>query len=272
MNLIVQYLMTAVARTSAQLLVVFGVVFALAVALWFVSQGMRGCAQGRLGMAYYWLVAPGVACHETGHTLGCIVTGTRITEFVPFRPSSDGTLGYVAHEVPDGGSVLGNIASFVISTGPVWFGSSMIMILSWLMGGNGFLPDFNAYFPVGTPPATWGYVSAVFSAGFEMLCNAACFWQWQSAWIALYVYAVFCIASEITLSSVDLKGMWKGAGVIVFVLFALNLIPFVGGWINMGIVFIKPMLFVAQAVLAFVLMLDVIFFAIVWCITRIGGK
>lgn len=87
---------------SAQLLVVFGVVFALAVLIWFVSQGIRGCAVGRLCMAYYWIVAPGVACHETGHALGCVLTGTRITKFVPFRPSSDGTLGYVEHEPLDG--------------------------------------------------------------------------------------------------------------------------------------------------------------------------
>lgn len=272
MNIVIQYLTTAAARTSAQLLVVFGVVFALAVVLWFVSQGMRGCAAGRLGMAYYWLVAPGVACHETGHALGCVLTGTRITKFVPFCPSSDGTLGYVEHEQPDGGSFLGHIASFVISTGPIWFGSGLIMLLSWLMGGNGFLPDFNAYFPKGTPPATWGYVSAVFSAAFEMLCHAACFWHWRTAWTALYVYAVFCIASEITLSGIDLKHMWKGAGVIVLVLFGINLLPYVGGWINMGVVLVKPMLFVAQVVLAFVLMLDVVFFAVVWCVSKICGR
>lgn len=272
MKIGLDYLTTAVARTSAQLLVVFGVIFALAAVLWFVSQGMRGCAAGRLGMLYYWLVAPGVACHETGHALGCILTGTRITKFVPVSPSSNGTLGYVEHEQPDGGSFLGNIASFVISTGPVWFGTSVIMLLSWLMGGNGFLPDFDAYFPVGKPPATWGYVAAVFSASFEMLLHAVSFWQWRSAWVAPYVYAVFCIASEITLSGVDLKHMWKGAGVIVLLLFALNLMPFVGGWINVGIVCIKPMLFGAQVVLAFVLMLDVVFFSVVWCLSKIVGR
>lgn len=272
MNQFFQYLTTAVARTSAQLLVVFGVIFALAVVLWFVSQGIRGCAAGRLGLFYYWLVAPGVVCHETGHALGCILTGTRITKFVPFCPSSDGTLGYVEHEQPDGGSFLGNVVSFVIATGPVWFGTSVIMLLSWVMGGNGFLPDFEARFPAGKPPATWGYVAAVLSAAFEMLCHAVSFWQWHSAWIVLYLYVVFCVASEITLSGVDLKHMWKGAGVIALLLFVLNLLPFVGVWINAGVVFMKPMLFVAQVVLAFVLMMDVVFFAVVWCLAKIGRR
>ena len=166
--------------------------------------------------------------------------------------------------------MLGQVASFVISTGPVWFGCSIIMFLSWLMAGSGFLPDFDAYFPVGTPPATGKYVTAVFAAGLEMLGNAVSVWHWRSAWIALYVYGVFCVASEITLSDVDLKHMWKGAGVIVFALFALNLLPFVGEWINAGIVFAKPMLFVAQVVMAFVLMLDVVFLVVVYCVSRIG--
>lgn len=37
MDIIVHCFMTAVARTGAQLLVMFGVVFALSVVLWFVS-------------------------------------------------------------------------------------------------------------------------------------------------------------------------------------------------------------------------------------------
>lgn len=269
MNAISQYITAAVARTGAQLLVVFGVVFALAVALWFVSQGIRGIVSSRIGMAYYYLVAPGVVCHETGHALGCILTGTKIAEFVPFKPSSDGTLGYVSHELPDGGSFLGNVAQFVISTGPVWFGSVVILGLSYLVGGAGLLPDVETYFPDGMPPATWEYVSNVFLAAWQMLRNAVCVWNWRSPWIALYLYAVFCIASEITLSGPDLKDMWKGCAAIVVVLFGINLLPYVGGGLNAGIVWCKPYLFLVQVVLAFVLLMDALFFCVVLGITRI---
>lgn len=266
---IFQHVTTAVARTGAQLLVVFGIVFALAVVLWFVSQGIRGTVSSRIGMVYYYLVAPGVVCHETGHALGCIITGTKIAEFVPFRPSSDGTLGYVSHELPDGGSFLGNVAQFVISTGPVWFGSAVILGLSYLVGGAGLLPDVQAYFPDGAPPATWEYVSNVFLAAWQMLCNAACVWNWRSPWIALYLYAVFCIASEITLSGPDLKGMWKGCAAIIIVLLGINLLPHVGGWLNAGIVWAKPSLFIVQVVLAFVLWLDCVFFAVAFAVSRL---
>ncbi len=273
MESVLHYVTTAVARTGAQLLVVFGVIFALAITLWFVSQGIRGTVSSRIGMIYYYLVAPGVACHETGHALGCVLTGTRILKFVPFKPSSDGTLGYVSHELPDGGSFLGNVAQFVISTGPVWFGSAVILGLSCLVGGTGLLPDVQTYFPEGTPPATYEYVSNVFLAAWQMLRNAICVWNWRSPWIALYLYAVFCIASEITLSGPDLKGMWKGCAAIVVVLFGINLLPYVGGWLNMGIVWAKPYLFLVQTVLAFVLLMDLVFsvFAFVFVkVFRIG--
>ena len=269
---IFHYITAAAARTGVQLLVVFGIMFALAVVLWLVSQGIRGMISSRIGMIYYYLVAPGVVCHETGHALGCLLTGTKIAEFVPFRPSSDGTLGYVSHELPDGGSFLGNVAQFVISTGPVWLGSAVILCLSYLVGGSGFLPDVQTYFLDGTPPATWEYVSNVFLAAWQMLRNAAYVWNWRSPWISLYLYAVFCIASEITLSGSDLKGMWKGCAAIVVVLFGVNLLPYVGECLNAGIVWTKPYLFLVQVVLAFVLLLDGIFFAVAVLLTRLFGR
>lgn len=272
MESVLHYITTAVARTGAQLLVVFGVVFALAVILWFVSQEIRGMVSSRIGMLYYYLVAPGVVCHETGHALGCLLTGTKIAEFIPFRPSSDGTLGYVSHELPDGGSFLGNLSQFVISTGPVWFGSAVILGLSCFVGGAGLLPDVHAYFPAGTPPATWEYVSNVLLAAWQMLRNAACVWNWRSPWIALYLYAVFCIASEITLSGPDLKGMWKGCAAIVIILFGVNLLPYVGGLLNAGIVWAKPYLFLVQVVLAFVLLLDCVFFAVAFVLSQLFGR
>lgn len=269
MDVIVHCVMTAVARTGAQLLVIFGIVFVLSIALWFVSQGIRGVISSRIGILYYYLVAPGVVCHETGHALGCLLTGTKIVEFVPFNPSSDGTLGYVSHELPDGGSFLGGIAQFVISTGPVWFGSVVILAMSHFVSGAGLIPDAQMYFPEGTPPATYDYVSNVFLAAWEMIRNAVCVWNWRSPWFALYLYATFCIVSEITLSGSDLKGMWKGCAAIAVVLFAVNLLPFAGGLLNAGIVWVKPCLFLVQVVLAFVLLMDCVFFCVALVLTRL---
>ena len=56
--------------------------------------------------AFYLLILPGVALHETAHYLACLLTGTRVWRFVPFLPKNlpDGrlTLGYVRHEARSG--------------------------------------------------------------------------------------------------------------------------------------------------------------------------
>ena len=66
----------------------------------FSGFGGGGSALGR--MAFYLLVFPGVVLHEGAHYLACVLTGTKVTRFVPFSPgrSNDGRLllGYVRHE------------------------------------------------------------------------------------------------------------------------------------------------------------------------------
>lgn len=264
------YLANAGIHTGTQLLAVSGLVLALATVLWFVSQGIRGMASSSIGMAYYYFVAPGVVCHETGHALGCILTGTKIVKFVPFHPTRDGTLGYVSHIEPESG-ILGGIALFLISTGPVWFGCAAILAMSFLVGGMGILPDMHAFVPAGAAAHSGEYVAGVFLAALQMLRNAACVWNWHSPWIALYVYATFCIASEITLSGSDMKGMWKGLVLIVLALFAVNLVPHVSDWMGTWGARARPGLFLVHTVLAFVLMLDCVFFAVAFLLTLLLG-
>lgn len=61
-----------------------------------------GFGSGLGKAAFYLLVLPGVALHETAHYLACLLTRTRVGRFVPFSPESspDGRLrlGYVRHE------------------------------------------------------------------------------------------------------------------------------------------------------------------------------
>ncbi|MBQ9367800.1 MAG: hypothetical protein IJT83_08475, partial [Victivallales bacterium] len=61
------------------------------------------------------------------------------------------------------------------------------------------------------------------------------------------------------LSSPDLKSMWKGCASIAGIMFVANLFQFTARPLEAGIVWVKPYLFLVQVVLAFVLMVDVIF-------------
>ena len=260
MGSVMGYLWEAVARTVAEGWALFGGVFLLAVALWFVSQRLRGYGSGLLGRKYYWLVAPGVACHETGHALGCLLTGTKIYEFVPFRPEGN-TLGYVSHETKPG---LGwQIGQFFIATGPVWFGCAVILLAAHLFTGEEFLEAFGALAPRPGEGA-WVHLKGVWYGAVWMLQTVFAPWRWGTPLFPVFAYLVFCVASEITLSPPDLAGMWKGLAAIAAGLLLLNLVPGVSGWVERGVEALRPGLFAAQTLLFFVLLADLAFLAAVW--------
>lgn len=253
----IDYIAAALVRTVSEGLLLFGGVFVLAVALWFVSQFVRGYGSGLFGRAYYYLVAPGVACHETGHALGCVLTGTKILEFVPFRPEGD-TLGYVSHESRPG--VWPQIARFFISTGPVWFGCGVILLLSRLLAGPDFLPSFDALAPRPGEPVSV-HLKGVWYGAIWMLRTVFAPWRWKTPLFPVFLYLVFCIASEITLSPPDLKGMWRGLAAIAGLLLALNLVPGVSTALVRGIDALRPAVFTLHTILFFVLLADLAFLA-----------
>jgi hypothetical protein len=67
--------------------------------------GLLGFRRGGTGLgrlAFYLLLLPGVTLHEAAHYLACLLTGTRVSHFVPFWPQRSASggllLGYVRHE------------------------------------------------------------------------------------------------------------------------------------------------------------------------------
>ena len=125
-----KYIAGVIWHTWWQVAELFAVPCVLAVALQWVGAKIRRNGVVWLGSAYWYLVAPGVACHETGHALGCLMTGTKIVHFEPFRPNGN-QLGCVIIERKDG-NPLWRIAEFAIGFGPVWFGCLMIWSLTRL--------------------------------------------------------------------------------------------------------------------------------------------
>jgi hypothetical protein len=64
--------------------------------------GFRSGGAGLGRLVFYLLVLPGVTLHEAAHYLACLLTGTRVSRFVPFWPQRSASgrllLGYVRHE------------------------------------------------------------------------------------------------------------------------------------------------------------------------------
>ncbi len=87
--------------------------------------------------AWYALVGPGVALHESSHALGCVFTGTEIVEFKPVNVSVEGdqvVLGYVKYINPS--SVL---KCTIINLAPV--GVSLILLTFFALASTYLIPD-----------------------------------------------------------------------------------------------------------------------------------
>ena len=98
---------------------------------------LRGSFGSRYGNTYRYAMAVGVACHELGHAVGTWITGNRVLEFVPFRPDSEeypNYVGWVRHTLGKG--VWGKVSRMIICTGPIWFGSILILLLTRFLVGQ----------------------------------------------------------------------------------------------------------------------------------------
>ena len=248
------YLDVGIVNACRQILGGFGLIFLLAFLMWKFSQKRRGMGGSRFGKGYYYFVAPGVMFHELGHALGCIVTFTKVVEFAPFKIQGE-TLGYVKHAKA---VRFGAVREFVIATGPVWLGCVVIFLLGLLMEGVEFLPIYSEVFPEGNP-GFLSYASGLVSSALGMFVSLVVNWHWTSPFYLVLLYLLFCVTSEIALSSSDLAGMWRGFFVIVFFIFLINLIPgahLVARWLTDVC---APGMFMVHSVLLFVLLIDVVF-------------
>ena len=259
------YIAEVIGRTWWQLMQLFAVPFALAVALQWVGRRIRRQGAGKWGGAYWYFVAPGVVCHETGHAVGCLLTGTRIEKFVPFSRKDSDTLGYVVHESRTG--LWGGIASFLIASGPVWFGCMVIGLLTRLLGGVAQIAKYRDYFASDAVPGIWEYGSGMLNAvcGFAAALFVDGTWGWG---FAVWLYLVFCIASEIGLSGIDLQAMWRGAVSIALFFLILNLIPPVGRFVSVGIFIILPYLFKLHVLMLSALGINTLLLAVMRLVVR----
>ena len=257
------FLVHSLLQSLKLLAFLLGVPFGLALLLQWIGSGIRKSGVSRFGKAYWYLVSPGVACHETGHAAGCLLTFCRITKFVPFRIGEDGTLGYVQHETK--GGWWGAVSNLVIATGPIWFGCIVIVTLTKLCAGTLMVANYGDYLSSDTLPGLLEYVWACFKASKSLLCSLGGD-VFSSGWLAVvWFYLVFCVASEIGLSSVDIASMWKGLACIVLVILLLGMIPVVGRWYAAGIHALLPRLFLVHSMMALAVLVD----GVIWLLMRL---
>ena len=256
-------MITGLIHSLKLLVFLLGIPFGFALLLQWIGGGIRKSGVSRLGKAYWYLVSLGVACHEIGHALGCLFTCCRITKFVPFRIGEDGTLGYVQHEVKSGWK--GAVSNLVIATGPIWFGCIVIVGLTKLFAGTAMVANYGDYFSNDDLPGLITYVWACFKSSKSLLFSLGgdAFSSWWLA--ALWFYLVFCVASEIGLSDVDIASMWKGLFCVVLTLLLLGMLPVAREWSASGLHALLPQLFLVHSLMAFAVLVD----AVLWLLMRL---
>jgi hypothetical protein len=221
-----EYLASGVFLTFKQLLIVLGPLLLLASMLQLLSRYVRSHAAAVIGRdVYTYLTAPGVMVHELGHVFFCLLFGHKIVKVRLFKPDRNGTLGVVEHGYnPRNPYQL--VGNFFIGTGPIWFGSAVVYLLTRVLLGYGM-----------TEPAS-GAVSAAHAnwAGAQVVLGQVAIATWQlftcllqpsllnSVRFWVFVYLVFCIGSHITLSPPDIHGAWRGFVSLVLLLLLLNLL------------------------------------------------
>ena len=266
-----EYVVNTFGRALWSGALLIGLPVAVAWMLQMIGDRIRtiGCRSGR---AYWCFVAIGVACHETGHAVGAWMTGNRVTEFVPFTLDredgpSPNAIGWVRHTV--GSGVWGKVSQLIISTGPIWFGGLLIVLLSRFLVGQAMNISYYDYFGNGELPEMLSYLMACLRCASSLcgdLAGGALFSGWK---IILWAYLVFCIASEIGMSSKDLKNASAGFVLVLGIALVLLLLPFVGKWIQVVVALLLPKFFIVHVLMILAVLINMGFLSIEKIITRI---
>ncbi len=117
--------------------ILFFVVWILGWVLERLSHIALDTARAPGSRAWYMLVGPGVALHESAHALGCLFTGTEIVEFKPLHVETVGDeviFGYVKYRNPP--SILKRA---VINLAPV--AVSLVLLIFFALGVTYLVPE-----------------------------------------------------------------------------------------------------------------------------------
>lgn len=164
---------------------------------------------------YYFFVASiGVPVHELGHAFFALIFRHKITDMKLFDPKApNGSLGHVNHSY-NKKSLYQNVGNFFIGIGPVILGSLILYTLATL------LFNFSAGGVEENGQVTSGQAALIFNKGWALI--AAIFTSGSFLKSFLFLYLVFAIGSNITLSKADIRGAKKGFGFLMLFLFILH--------------------------------------------------
>jgi len=194
----------------------FGIPLLLAFIQNFISSYNERLGYRIMGKKLYFaLVARiGVPVHELGHALFAVIFRHKITDIKLFDPNGpNGSLGHVSHSY-NKKSLYQNIGNFFIGIGPVILGSLVLYAISAL------LFNVSTGSTEGNEQVASGQIALIFERGWALIKEIFTSGSFLKSFIFLYL--VFAIGSNITLSKPDISGAKKGFGFLALFLFILH--------------------------------------------------
>ena len=225
---ILAYLWQALSATLIQILILFAPGLLLTLILYFETRFIQSRTINRLGLKWYlglfgWL---GTIIHELGHVLFCLIFWHKITEMKLLAPDPEtGTLGYVKHSY-NPKNVYQLAGNFFIGIGPILLGTVAIFLLSyWLLRVSPLNPG-TSLVSIPSSLGTWDILKGLFqnlwNSSRHLLVEIFS-WQHLFSWqLYLFVYLAFAIGSSLALSPPDIKAALGGFGVILILIFIIN--------------------------------------------------
>lgn len=206
---------------------IFGLLIHLISQLTFKSLGNAFGPKGTYLVA--WLGTP---IHELGHALFCLIFLHKIEQIHFFKPDeATGTLGYVYHtwSKKNPWHVIGN---FFIGVGPVVLGCAVLFGLFYFL-----IPDSGSVWNTiitnvsniekGSPLASY---LTVFRDSALSIIQLIFTWSNLALWqFWVFLYLSICVASNVRLSWLDIKGSLSGLGCVILPFLILNLILLLTG-------------------------------------------
>jgi len=216
-----QFILQIILLVIVQLFIIFGIFFVFGFILTKLQKWTLDNYQKSVGWkGIFWTGWLGTPIHELSHIIFAKVFFHKINRVALFQPDfATGELGWVDHSYSEK-SFYQNIGNFFIALGPMIFGSIILVILLIFLVPNG-LEIFNEF--------------SFSQLSFVIFCQSI----WQilvklfnlaniSSWhFWLFLYTSFCIATHMSPSKQDRRGMWQGLLFIIFSLLVFDIFAFI---------------------------------------------
>jgi len=230
---VLAFIKDLIIATFAQMTSLFAGLFLFGLLIHFISHiTFKSIERAFWSKGTYFVAWLGTPIHELGHALFCVIFMHKIVEIEFFKPDPlTGTLGYVYHKWNRSNpwQVLGN---FFIAIGPVILGCFVLFAIFYLLIPNSSLAWDSILVKVSeinNSYSIWSYLEVLKASGFTMVRLIFTFTNLTSWRFWVFCYLSICVASNIRLSLLDIKGSLSGFGCVILPFLLINFLGLVTG-------------------------------------------